>query len=441
MAFRPRTKEDYLDLFSRIFPRSYVAPLESELDGVGLDVPSAYAAMFARVSAAVNNSQQSFFLREHSIQTGPVASGQTYARGRAEITRLAPADWDLVIPAGTELLAVIDDSYGLRMQVGVAKTVNTIAIVAGELSGTVDIVSAYPGYQGNMLAGWVSEFYPVGDASIPVITTTLGCAPRSVAAVAGDTFVDSFIGRYVRLSEQPWGGTVSSATSLRPRRIESITRNSSGIITSVEFDVPVDSTDVGKILLCEVEEMSSLGVSVTGTEMTGGTDDSLGAIGNDRDIVRSLGESDEAFSDRIQQMPDTVSPNAIDRICKRVLANSGIRYRIIETRDTSTLGGFVWDLCAYDTGTLQYDDGAPIQGGVMLGDGTLRRFFVVLVSEPAVTSSESLVFDYGAFDDLPYDTVSTVDSEYMSYIHRLWNEINDARAAGVGFIIMKDSGL
>jgi hypothetical protein len=455
VAFQPSTKENFEELFRRGVPESYWKPLEEERDGFGFDIVAAYARMFERVSNAMNNSQQKFFLRRHSIQTGPEASNPVKASGIVTISRLAPAGWDLLIPSGTLINAAIDSSYGTTMRMAQYQTTDDLTLSAGELSGDVGVECLDATPLGNAPVGWLSEFEESGDASIPVITTADGAVPTVIQQVAGDTFLQTFLGRYVRLSSPSWADTISDRNTLTPRRISQI-KTSGTAVVGVDFDPPVPVADQGKRLLCEVEELATLGVSVTNAaEITGGQSDDLGAIGHDRGVYRSIGETEEQYRDRIQLLPDVVSPGAIRRICQRVLAGSGINYQLLETRLWSGLGGFLFDYSFYDTGSITNEPGLDLQGQVFVSRGAYRRFFLIAVSEPPppeggffydITTLPALSpnfydADWSVTLSNAYDDGNRTNVEYEQLIGKLWDEIDQARAAGVGFAIVQDPNL
>lgn len=56
----------------------------------------------------------------------------------------------------------------------------------------------------------------------------------------------------------------------------------------------------------------------------GGRDDTLGLLGEERDVERQKDEDDEAYRERIANLADVVSPNAIRRIVSRALEPYGL---------------------------------------------------------------------------------------------------------------------
>src|SRR6187549_75628 len=105
MPLRPFTKNDYVTLWRSILPTSYTDPIETEGSGRGMDVPSALAAMSARLARAANVTTQALYLRPHSDQTEEIARGARKASGVVYVARSAPNLGELVVPVGTWLEA------------------------------------------------------------------------------------------------------------------------------------------------------------------------------------------------------------------------------------------------------------------------------------------------------------------------------------------------
>jgi hypothetical protein len=66
---------------------------------------------------------------------------------------------------------------------------------------------------------------------------------------------------------------------------------------------------------------------------SGGRDAALDQLGADRGISRYASEEDADYRSRIGALPDTVTPNAFSRACKRILDKWKAEYSIIETWD------------------------------------------------------------------------------------------------------------
>ncbi len=68
-------------------------------------------------------------------------------------------------------------------------------------------------------------------------------------------------------------------------------------------------------------------------DMTGGRPPALDGLGADRGILRQLNETDPHYALRIRSLPDTVSPDAINRNLNGYLPSLGISFSMIETFD------------------------------------------------------------------------------------------------------------
>jgi hypothetical protein len=104
-----------------------------------------------------------------------------------------------------------------------------------------------------------------------------------------------------------------------------------------------------------------LGLTVTNPlSPAGGRVGMLDAIGFDRNLPRNVGESDAAYRQRVHQVADTITPNAVRRMLNRVLGNTNWCFR--ET-GSALLPGFFADRDASDYNALlltgNYASGPP----------------------------------------------------------------------------------
>jgi hypothetical protein len=93
-----------------------------------------------------------------------------------------------------------------------------------------------------------------------------------------------------------------------------------------------------------------LGLSVTNpASPSGGKSPMLDARGFDRSVFRSSGESDDSYRNRVHQLPDVVSPNAIKRAANRVLAphGAGVCFREVGEID-KLFPGMFYDVLSTD---------------------------------------------------------------------------------------------
>jgi len=83
----------------------------------------------------------------------------------------------------------------------------------------------------------------------------------------------------------------------------------------------------------------------------------LDAVGDERGISRQPGEDDDSYRLRLRQLPDTVSPGAVIRLCNHILGPLGLPFEHIETWqiDYQTC----YDAPSPNPGTPSYDGGVP----------------------------------------------------------------------------------
>lgn len=447
MACKPLSKKEYLDLWRRVLPASYTSTIEEEGNSRGLDVPCLQARIWEDFAENLEVSQQAYFLFAHSAQTRPESQGAKKATGQVLVQRSAPVLGNITVPAGTKFGAYVTDSYGDEQLIGTFLSTEKAVLAEGDGALVpINVAAEFAGYAGNIDADRIDRFLPLGASSVPCIVTGVNSAQQVIDPTKKD---DSFsaldIGRNIRLA-----GALASENGRYPRQIETFT---SGSPQGITFTPALDSAaDVGALVIIELEEFGDFGISVQQPEpITGGVSGALDAIGADRGVGRVPGEQDEQYRDRIGQLADTISPSAIRRALGCTLGECGIRFTISETRDVQGLMGFTWDLHPYDFGQIS-PIGKPAgsqyvgQGGVYMGEGTITRFFVISVSCPEF-SAFGLAYNDGPFPNAyderqPYDgqLAQSLDG-YNSCIARAYAEVDKARAAGVGFIIVQDCEL
>lgn len=416
------TKEDFAELYRRVLPASYIEPLDTMDDAVGMDLPYAFAAMMELADCASNKGTQSYFLRAHSDQTDSPAAGPSRATGAFLLARTGYAALDLVVPARTAIEAYRVDSYGDEEFVGRYFTTAELIVPAGSGAPLALAVEAeFPGYFGNLFADSVYlRFAELGKSRVPCAVAILGMDAvfQRTATLAEDRFVDRFesrdVGRYARVT--PAADEVFETQPLYLMRLDWLSVPSQQMLPSIGLS----SGDEGKLCTVELLELSELGLSLSQpTAIVAGNGGMLDARGVDLGVSRLTGESDESFAARLEALDDTTSPPAIVRAVDRVLGPSGIAWRLMETGEPQGLGGRVWDLHPWDFGQLSPVSSNVsvygVQGAVWLSRSQTRRFFVVATSI-AITLEPLLAT-------------------------RVWNEVNAIREAGVGFRLVIDPTL
>ncbi len=441
MGIRPYTKDEYLELWRQVLPKFYTDPIEAEGDGRGFDIPSLQAAIFERFERAANITQQAYFLRPHSIQTEEIARGAAKARGSVLVSRLSAALGSLIIPAGTPFEAEQIDSYGQAVSLGIYRSLSDVTLASGALGPvSVTVEASYPGHSGNLeFPGQIVRFAPLGRATVKVVALSSSLIARSVGVTEEsnwDVFTAQHRLRYLRLVQldQPLVSTSE------PRRVVSFEDAGIRVFPSLS------SADIGKTFQVEIEEWADLGLTVAQPQpITGGRSDSIGAVATDRNVGRAPGETDDQLADRLVYLEDTISPAAIERTVGAILDPYGIGWCLKEASDVDTLIGFIWDVHPFDFGGLQRVEKLPGseligQGAVWLSAETTRRFFIICVDRSGLgdfgfgfdvtLSAMTNAWDVGAYDGKPVG--------WWTAVGRVWEAVNSARAAGVGFQVLTD---
>lgn len=189
-------------------------------------------------------------------------------------------------------------------------------------------------------------------------------------------------------------------------------------------------------------------------DLEGGQPASLDQIGADRSIDRAgVSETDDAYRFRVRQLPDTVSPDAIQRQLDDFFRISGITHDFLEVFEnrlqscwnapsTPVSNPIVGD---YDPNLFVYNDPRTIIGNRWMGADTIAGGFVVEV--PNITLD-----DHGfAFDAADISTVTGIpafdvtladagayngeDLEASAFLLRLSNLLRKIKAGGVASII------
>lgn len=432
---RVKTPEDLQKLWASLVDPSYADPIKNAGDGRGFDPIAANATIFSRVEVESQLHTQAYYLRRFSWQTSAPAAGEAKARTEVLVFRAAPALGDITLPLGTVYEAVQQGTHGQEIVIGEFIQDAAVTVSDGSQGPISAAVSAnLPGFWGNVPDGSIVRFKALGGASVPagVITTSMLTRISPTNSADADVFLPTYVGRYVRVLGLP--------TLPSPRRVVGY---GSGTIT---IDPPLPGSAVGASVQVEVEEWDELGLTVSQPSAAiGGVSGYLDAIARDRNTGRQPAEGDEALRSRLVNLADTISPGAIVRIAQQVLGS--LPFRLLETRVIDQLKGFVYDFDPYDYGQIQAiaSPGAVLvgNGAVYLSTPALTKFFVILVKptndgefgfgyDSPMTPNDN-AWDWAFFDGSPVD--------FDTLMFQLYDAINRARAAGVGFAIVRDSSL
>jgi hypothetical protein len=137
-------------------------------------------------------------------------------------------------------------------------------------------------------------------------------------------------------------------------------------------------------------------------DAAGGRASVLDQLGLDRNLPRVFGEPDDIYKGRIRQLPDTVSPAALNRQLDAIFFPMGLSYQLIETwqNEYQTCYDFPsFDIVSNTMGIAEsncfaFDDpSSEIFRGRLLDERDYLSGMVVVVPETGAWSDRSLAFD------------------------------------------------
>lgn len=181
-------------------------------------------------------------------------------------------------------------------------------------------------------------------------------------------------------------------------------------------------------------------------EPEGGASAMLDLIGWERKVFRTSGENDKRYRKRVHTPADIISPNAIRRAANRVLAPLGYTAFLRET-GLATMRGIYADgdpnsvdseiAFAYDLDfTVRPEDRFKLAM-----DYTEFRAFM-MIEVPRIGSRDfGIAYDAGpsnAYDAAPFNAFADGYSLEAQRVYReVWNAVEGARGAGVGFDLVQ----
>lgn len=200
-----------------------------------------------------------------------------------------------------------------------------------------------------------------------------------------------------------------------------------------------------------VRDWRDLGWTITSLQqITLGRDDDLGMIGDNRGMYPEQGETEEQFRRRLAQLPDVVTPAALNRVVNRLLAPLKLKGRVIDIGDE--VHGFFLDEDAFDYYADPTDPYPQNKWKLLLDMTEAYGHFYVLV--PWIAEGDfGIFFDVGpsiylpdkglylgpCWDDGFMDGFSPVAS-YNVYPN-IYREMKRRKLGGVGFTMIPDESL
>jgi len=416
-----RTKAELLEIWRRDMDPGYTIPLEQEAEGRGLDVISGLAAMLERASQAVQVSTQALYLKPHSTQLDPPASGGVKATGSIDISLDAPANGDLLFVAreATDGSATFDsprafvvlqspdgdDVEGPRFDtLGAAGVITFIpAGTTGPL--TLQLRAERDGFQGNVKAGTRLEFERRGRATATVDTVAVfGQLATLSLDASGNRFGVNAVGQYVRFLD---GANAGKPPQLITARASDL---SVSLLHTSEILLPQSG---GTVEILDASDLGVFGVTTTGT--AGGRGAELDLIARERAAGRSGGETDDELRARLCVLDDRVSPAALLRTAENILTPAGVPFELIEVGEADVGMAFFPLVTPQNTGDAFDNPQAYAQ----------REFFAPLTdASPSSRSIGFLIVINGAL--LPGD-----EGERDVLLARLISAIKERKGGGV----------
>lgn len=328
------TPEELVELWRLIMDPEYTGPIEDHDDGRGLDVIQAMAAILSRSSDAVQVSSQALYLKPHSTQLDPPASGGVQATGTMAITRTILTGGDLQLREGDEVVLAQVSPDGVTVLGPTYELAADVLIPSGTEGPTsVAIRAVRNGFQGNHPEGRAMAFVLRGRATVPVSNTVSPTELRDTVNL-NDRFIGTQAGQFLRFTTGPNAG-------LPPARIASVTQ---GALPTDPNTATLEASTFAadaSAATAEVLELIDLGLSgELETPTTGGRHAELDMIGRERNQGRAAGESDDDYRNRVCNLADTVSPGAVTRAAGGVLDPSGVVFQLVELGVDGALGLF-----------------------------------------------------------------------------------------------------
>lgn len=358
-----------------------------------------------------------------------------------------------------QLLAVLERSYpktylaGLRLSPtggyellqAAAKTFKRVSAAVAELYCCSLLAFAH----GAAFSGGLVEFLRETDdgGAITIRVGTLVRASRS--------------GRLYRISAD----AVFGPTDLGPVIVAAI-----AVEPDIAYDAPGTVITAGaEAIPGEIDTIAELAagsgfdpsiqVRQTGP-FVGGRSPCLDGLGEDVNVLRLVGETDDRYRLRILQRPDTVSPAAIERGLDLLLGALGLHACLREV-GTERLPGFFYDAGSSSdspqvpANNYAYDMDFSVRPAdrykLLLDLASFRGFFLVGVPPIPDIAEFGMFYDTALGDPFPlsnaydttsqtqqnvaYDGFSALNSSIYMAIHDM---LNEKRAAGVGFELVLD---
>jgi hypothetical protein len=167
---------------------------------------------------------------------------------------------------------------------------------------------------------------------------------------------------------------------------------------------------------------------------SGGVDAQLESLGMERGGGRQTGETEDNYRSRLRRLDDTVSGPGIERTARRIVQQlTGTVRPTVVVVDHYAIGP-AGDVDPFDSIEGPEDQkGNPPGSIVWLSEEDSKTGFTIYISSlPEI--AEGLVVEVSAADVYAVDVLAP--ASYAGY-QRVWEAVNRARAAGVGFYLAR----
>ncbi len=419
MPIRVLTQEDFIQLWREIFPTSYTVPIETEGDGQGFDKEQAQAAIFAAVTQAVTCQTQSYYLKRHSLQVEPPASGALRGTGTVLITRTGNVGFPAPLLAGTRLLAVQLGSYGQEIEMGEYELVEREDFAEGETSRDVVVQAVIPGYSGNIPAGKINQFSIRGQETVPNADVTGGntavVQSANLAPGGQDNLRPDMVGQYVRFTSMtvfPPGPRLivdASVATVDDQQETTITFEP-GLETPGGAVLPDVVHTLATLLSTNTEPFAIVGGEILDISVDGILPVAVTFLGGDTTAALVVVRINAAFTAALQPTPATVEGTAV-RLNGSVLGSTG---------SIEIVGGTAAPILGFAVQTVFGTNGATLE---------IEEFSEVgfSVSQPTLMSGGSAAFlDAIGTDRNTPRLANETDEEYRGRLCNLADIISPA---------------
>jgi hypothetical protein len=453
----PLSKEELLDLWKTVVDELYAQPLLEEGEGFGLEVHTQGHAQFERVSKAIDVTTQALYIQAWSGQTSPPAGDEAHATVTLSVARTSLTTHPLLLKTGQFIVQeeTTDAGDGAAVQVFTGRTyVLTQDLLIGVGDTAPHDVTAQATIVGvgfnNPLPGTIKTPFQPGTefANDRASVILVGTGARLVVENQPDVVIPQHVGSYVVFTSGANAGQIRLMTGYHPPVPDGLSPNGGSV--DLDNTVPLLAetfTASWRIL----DWAGDWGLTVTNTlSPVGGSLDALTALGEERRLPRAPGEPAEAYRERISQIADVVTPNAIIRAVNRVVAPYGAKACLREVGSLK-FPGFYFDGDPFSTDPAEafaWDMDKAARHGVdrwktWLSFLEFRAFF--LVGLPNISIGEfGFAYDagsYGAYDAAPYNAFYDGYPVGTANLYRqIYQAVDKVHAGGVGFDFYVETG-